>query len=89
MPLPKDQAWFPAKTYGYGWGLPGRWQGWAVMFGFLASLILGAIFLISVHVILYIAWVVFSSGVLTAICYSKGETPGWRDGPQDDGGKSP
>ena len=27
--------WFPAKTYGYGWGLPKVWQGWAVLLGLL------------------------------------------------------
>jgi len=81
VPLPKDQAWFPAKRYGYGWGLPGKWQGWAVMIGFLAALILGAVLLIRIHIILYLAWVVVVSGALTAICYAKGETPGWRDGP--------
>ena len=30
MSLPEDEAWFPAKRYGYGWGLPIRWQGWVV-----------------------------------------------------------
>ena len=24
--------WFPAKRYGYGWGLPHTWQGWIVFF---------------------------------------------------------
>jgi hypothetical protein len=30
--------WFSAKRYGFGWGLPARWQGWvvlAVYFGLL------------------------------------------------------
>ena len=22
--------WFPAKKYGWGWGLPCSWQGWVV-----------------------------------------------------------
>ncbi len=22
--------WFPVKRYGWGWGLPVRWQGWVV-----------------------------------------------------------
>jgi hypothetical protein len=25
----KTVYWFKAKRYGYGWGLPGSWQGWA------------------------------------------------------------
>jgi hypothetical protein len=28
MPLPPDQAWFPTKDYGWGWGLPRRPEGW-------------------------------------------------------------
>jgi len=27
----KDQFWFPAKTYGAGWGWLGTWQGWVVV----------------------------------------------------------
>lgn len=23
--------WFPAKSYGWGWGLPVTWQGWLVV----------------------------------------------------------
>ena len=23
--------WFPAKRYGWGWGIPNRWQGWLVL----------------------------------------------------------
>jgi hypothetical protein len=28
--------WFEQKKYGYGAGLPIAWQGWAVLFGFVA-----------------------------------------------------
>jgi hypothetical protein len=34
-----DGAWFAAKRYGYGSGLPLRWEGWAVLGGYLALLI--------------------------------------------------
>lgn len=23
--------WFPAKRFGWGWGLPSAWQGWVVL----------------------------------------------------------
>jgi hypothetical protein len=26
--------WFPAKTYGWGWGLPSTWEGWLVLVGY-------------------------------------------------------
>lgn len=29
--------WFPAKRYGWGWGLPIRWQGWICLAIYLAS----------------------------------------------------
>ena len=31
--------WFPAKRYGWGWGPPATWQGWAVLILWLAVLI--------------------------------------------------
>lgn len=30
------QPWFAPKRYGYGAGLPIAWQGWALLFGYLA-----------------------------------------------------
>jgi len=33
--------WFPTKTYGWGWGLPVRWQGWLVLAGYFALQYLG------------------------------------------------
>ncbi len=79
MPLPKEEAWFRAKTYGWGWGLPSRWQGWVVMIGFVAALI-GGTPLVKESPLLYVAYSIFLSGVLIAICYWKGEKPGWRWG---------
>ena len=40
MSLP-TKYWFPAKSYGWGWGAPSTWQGWAV-FGAVAALLFGA-----------------------------------------------
>lgn len=33
-----DGAWFAPKRYGYGSGLPIRWQGWALFVGYVALL---------------------------------------------------
>lgn len=33
-----DGAWFAEKTYGYGAGLPIRWQGWTVLAAYVAAL---------------------------------------------------
>ena len=34
-----DKFWFHAKTYGWGWGLPARWQGWVVLVIYLAAVV--------------------------------------------------
>lgn len=41
MPLPKEKAWFSSKRYGYGWGLPSRWQGWVVFIAYIGAFIIG------------------------------------------------
>jgi hypothetical protein len=33
--------WFAVKRYGWGWGLPVRWQGWLVLVGYLGLLYAG------------------------------------------------
>jgi len=40
--MSEQQYWFPAKRYGYGWGLPATWQGWVVLRAFFALLLVGA-----------------------------------------------
>jgi hypothetical protein len=39
----RPDFWFPAKRYGWGWGLPVRWQGWLV-FAVYAALLYGGIY---------------------------------------------
>lgn len=79
MPLPKEKAWFRAKTYGWGWGLPNRWQGWVVMFGFVVALAAGTP-LVKERPLSYLAYIFLLCGALIAICYWKGEKPAWRWG---------
>lgn len=40
MAASEDNAWFMPKLFGYGAGWPIRWQGWALLLGYL--LIVGA-----------------------------------------------
>lgn len=44
----RKRYWFPAKEYGYGWGLPVTWQGWLVIVAYLV-LIAAGIFLFPLH----------------------------------------
>jgi hypothetical protein len=75
--------WFPAKTYGWGWGAPTAWQGWAVIFAYLvligANIILSKFYHVwtrQQHVVLAL---LLTSG-LVLICWLKGEPPRWRWG---------
>jgi hypothetical protein len=79
MPLPPEEAWFPLKTYGWGWGVPRRWQGWAVIAAFVAAQG-GAAALLTRHPGWFIAAVVGNSAGLVAVCWWKGERPRWRWG---------
>ncbi|MEO7414792.1 MAG: hypothetical protein ABIZ81_15705 [Opitutaceae bacterium] len=76
MPLPKDQAWFPAKTYGWGWGIPSRWQGWVVFLGFIGAIAAGAP-LAKQSPLIYVVYCCGLGAVLGAIAYWKGEKPRW------------
>jgi len=71
--------WFPAKRYGWGWGLPTCWQGWLVLLGFSAGLAVGLLFL--PHRPLYrIGCPLLLTAMLLLICRWKGEPPAWRWG---------
>jgi hypothetical protein len=73
--------WFPAKRYGWGWGLPSCWQGWLVLAAFVANIVLGAIlFPPPRHIAAYLAYTFASAAVFSGICWWKGEPPKWRWG---------
>lgn len=80
MPLPKEKAWFPPKTYGYGWGMPSRWQGWVVLLGYVIALVAGSVWLAARSLPLYIVYTLGITAVLVVICAWKGEKTSWRWG---------
>jgi Gpi18-like mannosyltransferase len=85
MSLPKDQAWFRAKRYGYGWGLPARWQGWLVSALYSFSIgFLGLRFERS-RAIEFATCVIVLTSLLVAVCAWKGEKPKWRWGGRNKG----
>lgn len=76
--------WFPAKRYGWGWGLPSTWEGWAVLAAFIALIVLDTLLFPPRKVLgAYIAGVVGLSVLLVAVCWLKGEPPRWRWGDDD------
>jgi hypothetical protein len=82
----EPKYWFPAKRYGWGWTIPNTWQGWVVLAAFVALLVIGSIVLPPGRQLwLYLAYVAVLCGLLTAVCWLKGEPARWRWG-GDNGG---
>lgn len=77
-----DGWWFPAKRYGWGWGLPVSWQGWVVVIVWFAVFFAGLVMLLRLGLLFpwLLVWVLITSVLLTGICYLKGEPPRWRWG---------
>ena len=80
-PATPPQYWFPAKTYGWGWGMPITWQGWLVFLAALGLFACGA-FLFPPQTMLlgYIVYEVAIVAALIFICQRKGEPTSWRWG---------
>lgn len=75
--------WFPAKRYGWGWGFPSVWQGWAVLASFAVLLIGGVIVLLPKYgSFVFATYVACLCLGLTVVCWLKGEPPTWRWGDQ-------
>ena len=73
--------WFAAKRYGWGWGLPSAWQGWAVLACYFALVALGlAVFPARTESHALIAYLLIVTALLVAVCWLKGEPPRWRWG---------
>lgn len=79
LPPAQKKIWFPAKRYGWGWGPPVCWQGWAVMAVWVSLLVAGQVLLVR-HIGWFAAYVAVLVIGLFAICFWKGEKPRWRWG---------
>lgn len=77
-----DKAvWFPAKRYGWGWGPPVRWQGWAVLVLYFLLLAICALWTLPRgDVPLFLLCCLVLTVLLIAVCRLKGEKPRWRWG---------
>jgi hypothetical protein len=83
--MPSDRKyWFPAKRYGWGWGIPRSWQGWLVMAAFTALLVEGAfLFPPGTDLGAFLFCVGILCALLIAACWLKGEPPRWGDNEQE------
>jgi drug/metabolite transporter (DMT)-like permease len=78
----RPSYWFPVKRYGWGWGLPVRWQGWVVFVAY-AALLYGGIYYFKAqrNVFALLIYLLALTAVLIAIVAIKGERPlRWRWG---------
>lgn len=75
------QYWFPATRYGWGWGAPITWQGWAVTiaFGWLG---VGGYFPFRPYLAGagFLAYCIALTAGFVAVCWLKGAPPRWRWG---------
>jgi len=77
----EHEYWFPTKRYGWLWGLPSRWQGWAVLIGYLALLgLVVQLFRPDRQPFTFTLFVTLLSLAFVAVCWLKGEPPHWRWG---------
>lgn len=77
----EKKFWFPAKKYGWGWGLPCAWQGWVVLLAFFVLLALSALLLLpGMHIALFFMAEGILVTALIIIGCLKGERPRWRWG---------
>lgn len=74
--------WFPVKRYGWGWGLPVRWQGWFVLAAYLALQYFGIQHSKAQRDVRgLLVYLIGMTVVLIVVIVLKGERPsGWRWG---------
>ena len=78
----KENAyWFPARRYGWGWGLPSTWQGWCAFAALFVLLAFGMfVWPTFNHSDAFELWAVASTAAFVAVCIWKGEPPKWHWG---------
>jgi len=77
----EPRYWFPAKTYGWGWGLPRTWEGWMVLVLYAVAIAaLGHFFPPHGAPTEFGLGMIAITLILVAICWLKGEPPQWRWG---------
>ena len=85
MSEPARKYWFPAKRYGWGWGPPVAWQGWAVLVVWAIAFTAGVSFVRpNEHPVFFGLFVAAMIAIIVAVCYAKGEPPRWHWGDKDD-----
>jgi len=78
----KKKLWFPAKKYGFGWGLPIAWQGWVVLISYLLLIFIGSAALTNsaINIIWFLSYALILTALFIFICWKKGKKTGLRWG---------
>jgi len=77
----KRDIWFPAKDYGWGWGMPCAWQGWVVLCTYIGLVLLSVIVIKpKSNIELFLPVVGGLTILFCLVCWWKGEKPAWRWG---------
>ena len=80
----QQKYWFPAKRYGWGWGIPSTRQGLAVVVAYFALMAGGSFFLSfflpQLGVAFLVGYIIVVSLLLVAVCRLKGEPLRWHWG---------
>ncbi len=80
-----QDIWFPAKRYGWGWGPPVKWQGWAAMLIYIAIIVVAVLKFPPMRELpTFMAVVLLATLAFILVCWWKGETPRWRWGERDE-----
>ncbi|MCI4679718.1 hypothetical protein K9U39_19050 [Rhodoblastus acidophilus] len=81
----QKKYWFPAKRYGWGWGLLGTWQGWLVLGAYCAFVVASiVVFPPNAAPAAFILANCLLASAFVAICRLTGEPPRWRWGDRDE-----
>ncbi len=77
-----EDFWFHAKRYGWGWGMPAKWQGWLVLGAYVGLLYSGgAYFKSKQSVSAFLIYAAVVTVALVIVVARKGEKPlAWRWG---------
>ena len=86
MPKQKEQLWFKARPFGWGW-YPSSWQGWGITIAFIAGLLGLGMRIDNIQpeesseiVIQFLLPLAVMIALLISIAYKTGEKPEWRWG---------
>ncbi|MFZ5425141.1 MAG: hypothetical protein ACOZAO_05070 [Patescibacteria group bacterium] len=76
--MKKNNYWFKAKDYGYGW-TPKTWEGWVVTIAGIAAILI-SVTALEAQPEWALATVLIEVFMLIIVCIVKGEKPEWRWG---------